>query len=87
MRGDWSFFRARKNSQEEDKLTGGFTVLRQEKPMVQGQGAPGLEERRQQAQASRRNQRLAAQMERRPAVVAALKLKKVLVSKYCLYTE
>ena len=43
----------------------------------QGQGAPGLEERRQQAQASRRNQRLAAQMERRPAVVAALKLKKV----------
>lgn len=45
--------------------------------MSQGQGAPGLEERRQQAQASRRNQRLAAQMERRPAVVAALKLKKV----------
>lgn len=42
-----------------------------------GQGAPGLEERRQQAQASRRNQRLAAQMERRPAVMAALKLKKV----------
>ncbi|KAK4327882.1 hypothetical protein Pmani_001688 [Petrolisthes manimaculis] len=53
-----------------------FTVLRQEKPAVPGQGAPGLEERRQQAQASRRNQRLAAQMERRPAVMAALKLKK-----------
>lgn len=51
-----------------------FTVLRQEKPS--GQGQAGLEERRQQAQASRRNQRLAAQMERRPAVVAALKLKK-----------
>lgn len=50
--------------------------------MVQGQGAPGLEERRQQAQASRRNQRLAAQMERRPAVVAALKLKKVRRWKY-----
>ncbi|KAK7084340.1 hypothetical protein SK128_009900 [Halocaridina rubra] len=53
-----------------------FTVLRQEKPVGQVQGGIGLEERRQQAQASRRNQRLAAQMERRPAVVAALKLKK-----------
>lgn len=54
-----------------------FTVLRQEKPSgQQGQGAPGIEERRQQTQASRRNQRLAAQMERRPTVVAALKLKK-----------
>lgn len=54
-----------------------FTVLRQEKPTGQGQSVAGLEERRQQAQASRKNQRLAAQMERRPAVVAALKLKKV----------
>ncbi|KAK8741048.1 hypothetical protein OTU49_002467 [Cherax quadricarinatus] len=53
-----------------------FTVLRQEKPTGQGQAALGLEDRRQQTQASRRNQRLAAQMERRPAVVAALKLKK-----------
>lgn len=52
--------------------------------MGQGQGAVGLEERRQQAQASRRNQRLAAQMERRPAVVAALKLKKKVGDLSCM---
>lgn len=49
----------------------------------QGQGGVGLEERRQQTQASRRNQRLAAQMERRPAVVAALKLKRKVRVAFC----
>lgn len=54
-----------------------FTELRNENPSPNVQ-FDSATLNRQMIQASRKNQRLAAQMERRPAVIAALKAKKVL---------